>query len=233
MIETEDGTIGEFEGSPNQNLEFLKSHLPKIRKLLIEKDPLEKGLYGEIIWDTILPGSAKDFLHGKDPITGEVRLNKGIQWYPHGGYLSTFSHANEIAKQGFYSVKMDDGVKVDLTATERVGFHRYNFLENENTHVVIDLKECIRDRAIETSITKIDEYTFLGYRFSTGWSKEHKVFFAIRSSVPVSDLKYFENNTYLEARSSTELTLNYLKARVLLLKQKIIAMKTFISGEWS
>jgi hypothetical protein len=57
-------------------MEFLKSHLQKIRKLLIGKDPLEKGLDGEMIWDTILPGSAKDFLHGKDPITGEVIANK-------------------------------------------------------------------------------------------------------------------------------------------------------------
>ncbi|MCK7536713.1 MAG: hypothetical protein MZV63_39995 [Marinilabiliales bacterium] len=117
------------------------------------------------------------------PYTGEVRLNKGVQEYPHGGYLSTFSHDNEIAKPGFYSVKMDNGVKVELTATERVGFHRYYFPENENAHIIIDLKEGIRDRAVETSITQIDDYTLLGYRFSTGWAKEHKVFFAIRSSV--------------------------------------------------
>jgi len=132
------------------------------------------------------------------PYTGEARLNTEVQEYPHGGYLSTFSHDNEIAKPGFYSVKMDNGVKVELTATERVGFHRYYFPENENAHIIIDLKEGIRDSAVETSITQIDDYTLLGYRFSTGWAKEHQVFFAIRSSVPVLDLKYIENNTFLD-----------------------------------
>ena len=124
------------------------------------------------------------------PYTGEVRLNKGKQEYPHGGYLSTFSHDNETAEPGYYSVKMDNGVKVELTATERVGFHRYYFPEGENAHIAIDLKEGIRDRAVETSITQVDEYTFQGYRRSTGWAKEHLVFFAIKSSVPVTDLKF-------------------------------------------
>lgn len=76
MIETEDGTVGEFEGSPYQNMEFLKKHLPKIREMLIGMDPLDKRLDGEMIWDAILPGSTKDFLHGKDPVTGEVIINK-------------------------------------------------------------------------------------------------------------------------------------------------------------
>jgi predicted alpha-1,2-mannosidase len=144
------------------------------------------------------------------PYTGEVRLNKGVQEYPHGGYLSTFSHDNEIAKPGFYSVKMDNGVKVELTATERVGFHRYYFPENEKAHIIIDLKEGIRDRAAETSITQIDDYTLLGYRFSTGWAKEHKVFFAIRSSVPLLELKYFENDTLLDNNDEENKIVNAL-----------------------
>lgn len=76
VIETEDGTVGEFEGSPSQNMEFLKKHLPEIRELLIGKDPLDKKYDGEMIWETILPGRAKYFLHGRDPITGEVIANK-------------------------------------------------------------------------------------------------------------------------------------------------------------
>lgn len=144
------------------------------------------------------------------PYTGEVRLDKGVQQYPHGRYLSTFSHDNEIAKPGFYSVKMDNGVKVELTATERVGFHRYYFPENENAHIIIDLKEGIRDRAVKTSITQIDEYTLLGYRFSTGWAKEHQVFFALRSSVPLLDLKYFENDTLLDNNDEQNKIVNAL-----------------------
>lgn len=132
------------------------------------------------------------------PFTGEVRLDKGKQDYPHGGYLSTFSHNNESAEPGYYSVDMDNGVKVELTASERVGFHRYYFPENEEAHIVIDLKEGIRDNAVKTSIKQIDEYTFIGERISSGWAKEHQVFFAIKSSVPISDMKYFENNAFVD-----------------------------------
>jgi predicted alpha-1,2-mannosidase len=131
------------------------------------------------------------------PFTGEVRLDKGKQEYPHDGYLSAFSHDNESAEPGYYSVEMDNGVKVELTASERVGFHRYYFPKNEEAHIVIDLKEGIRDKAVKASIRQIDEYTFMGERISTGWAKEHQVFFAIKSSVAISDMKYFENNAFV------------------------------------
>lgn len=132
------------------------------------------------------------------PYTGQVQLDKGVQKYPHGGYLSTFSHKNETVKPGYYSVKMDNGVKVELTATERVGFHRYYFPKNKDAHIIIDLKEGNRDRATETSLTQIDKYTLAGYRFSTGWAKEQQVYFAIRSSVPVADLKLYEDSVPID-----------------------------------
>ncbi len=132
------------------------------------------------------------------PFTGEVRLNKGTQEYPHNGYLSTFSHDNEKIKPGYYSVKMDNGVKVELTATERVGFHKYYFPENEKSHIIIDLKEGINDKTTKSSITQIDEHTLLGHRFSRGWAKEQQVFFAIRSSVPITNLKLYDNTILLD-----------------------------------
>lgn len=144
------------------------------------------------------------------PYTGELMLQKGVQEYPHGGYLSTFSHDNETAEPGYYSLKMDNGVKVELTASERVGFHRYHFPKNKEAHIIIDLKEGIRDRAVETSITQIDEYTLLGKRISTGWAKEDQVFFAIKSSVPLADLKYFENNTFTENTNKENKIINAL-----------------------
>ena len=127
------------------------------------------------------------------PFTGEPRLDKGKQDYPHGGYLSTFSHDNETVSPGYYSVEMDNGVKVELTATERTGFHRYYFPENEDAHIIIDLKEGINDRTTESSLTQVDEFTLVGFRFSSGWAKEQQVFFAIRSSVPITNFDRFEN----------------------------------------
>jgi predicted alpha-1,2-mannosidase len=136
------------------------------------------------------------------PFTGEPRLDKGKQEYPHGGYLSTFSHENETAKPGYYSVTMDNGVEVELAATERVGFHRYRFPQDEKAHIIIDLKEGINDRTTETSIRQMDEYTLLGRRFSSGWAKEQQVFFAIKSSVPLSNLILFEDQLPLEGNET-------------------------------
>lgn len=129
------------------------------------------------------------------PFTGEVKLDKGIQEYPHEGYLTTFSHENETAEPGYYSVTMDNGVRVELTATERVGFHRYYFPANEDAHIIIDLKEGINDRTTETSLTQVDEYTLVGRRFSSGWAKEQQVFFAIRSSVPLTNLNLHDDGS--------------------------------------
>jgi len=136
------------------------------------------------------------------PFTGEPRLDKGKQDYPHGGYLSTFSHENETAKPGYYSLTMDNGVEVELAATERVGFHRYRFPQDEKAHIIIDLKEGINDRTTETSLTQTDEYTLLGRRFSSGWAKEQQVFFAIKSSVPLSNLILFEDQLPLEVNET-------------------------------
>jgi len=132
------------------------------------------------------------------PFTGNVRLDKGTQEYPHDGYLSTFSHQNESAKPGYYSVKMDNGVQVELTATERVGFHRYYFPENEQAHIIIDLKEGINDRATKTFLIRIDEYTLIGHRFSSGWAKKQQVYFAMRSSLPLSGLRLFDGTTPID-----------------------------------
>lgn len=144
------------------------------------------------------------------PYTGEVRLEMGRQEYPHGGYLSKFSHDNETVSPGYYAVEMDNGVKVELTASERVGYHRYYFPENEHARVVINLKEGIRDRAVETTISQLDETTLVGYRSSTGWAKEHQVYFAIRSSLPLNDLKYFADGAFLEGDGADARVVNAL-----------------------
>ena len=144
------------------------------------------------------------------PFTGEPILDKGKQEYPHGGYLSTFSHENEQVKPGYYSVIMDNGVKVELTASERVGFHRYVFPQEEKAHIIIDLKEGINDRSTETSLKQIDEYTLLGTRFSSGWAKEQQVFFAIKSSVPVRNLSLFEDQIPMEGNHATGISIKGL-----------------------
>ena len=144
------------------------------------------------------------------PFTGDIILDKGVQNYPHNGYLSTFSHKNEIAKPGFYSVKMDNGVFVELTATERVGFHQYQFPKAKDAHVIIDLKEGISDKSTDTYIEQVDEYTLKGYRHSSGWAKEQQVFFAIRSSKPIKNLTLYNDDKPLEGKIGKGMTVKAL-----------------------
>ena len=80
VIEADDGTRGSFAGSGSQDLKSLEPHLPRIRELLVGKDPLDPSLEGELLWEAIYPGKAKLYAEGRDPLTGEAILNK-----PRGG----------------------------------------------------------------------------------------------------------------------------------------------------
>ena len=103
------------------------------------------------------------------PFMGEVRTKRGEQDNIEGACSSYYSHANEKVAPGYYSLLMDNGVKVELSATERVAIHRYTYPEGES-HLLINLKEGNGDEAYDTYLKKVDDNTVEGYRFSKGWS---------------------------------------------------------------
>ena len=98
---------------------------------------------------------------------------------------------------------MDKGVKAELTATERVALHRYTYPSGSEHRLLINLKEGIGDKAYDTYLKKIDEYTIEGYRFSKGWSPRHKVFFTLKCDQPIESLAVFNDD---EAAGNDELT---------------------------
>lgn len=135
------------------------------------------------------------------PYMGDVQLNRGYEKQQYSGYASWFSHENEKAAPGYYSVKLDDyNINVELTASERVGYHRYTFPEGENARIIIDLKEGINDRSVDTYIELADKYTLKGYRSSEGWAKKQQVFFAIKSSVPINDFSVYDDTKALSGK---------------------------------
>ena len=101
-------------------------------------------------------------------------------------YKSTFSHANEKAKPGYYSVKMDNGVTAELTATKRVGFHRYTFPETDLANIVLDLEW--RDKVLDSEIKIASSDRIEGFRRSSSWAKDQSVYFVIEFSKP---FKYY------------------------------------------
>lgn len=78
------------------------------------------------------------------PTTGPLKLNPGTKDNPDTGYRSRFTHTTEKATPGYYEVKLDDyGVKVQLTATQRVGMHKYTYPTGTDGRVILDLNHSI------------------------------------------------------------------------------------------
>ena len=75
-IVADNDTKGSFKGSRSQDLDTLKSHIPRIRELLIGRDPLDRSLDGEMLWEAIYPGKAQLYAEGRDPLTGNLIANK-------------------------------------------------------------------------------------------------------------------------------------------------------------
>ncbi|WP_143309603.1 GH92 family glycosyl hydrolase [Chitinophaga vietnamensis] len=130
------------------------------------------------------------------PYTGSIRTSRGTQENPASGYGSHYSHAREKARPGYYSLHLDDyNVDVELTASERTAFHKYTFNDQKPSNIIIDLKEGIGwDAPVETFIRQQDEYTLVGYRFSKGWAEDQRLWFAIKSNVPLKQFTVFEGD---------------------------------------
>ena len=147
------------------------------------------------------------------PATGKLIVEKG-KTADGEGYLSKFSHQNEKAKAGYYSVLLDKyGIKAELTATERVGFHQYTFEKNaKNPHIIIDLIEGIGwDKAVESSLKQVDATTIVGHRNSKGWANDQRLFFVIKLSQPVKNLVLYDSTV---VKSGKDLKGKKLKAAV-------------------
>ena len=136
------------------------------------------------------------------PYTGDVRTSRGSQEDISGSCSSYYSHDNETVRPGYYSLTMDNGIGVELTATERVALHRYTYPAGQMPRLLINLQEGNGDTAYETSLTKVDDYTIEGYRFSSGWSR-HKVYFCLRSEQPIASIALFEGDAPAAYNSET------------------------------
>lgn len=104
-------------------------------------------------------------------------------------YKSRFSHDQEEAKAGYYMVKLQDsGIKAELTAAPRTGFHQYTFDQGGTGSIIIDLAHAINwDSPTDTYIKQESATTFVGYRKSKGWANDQWVYFAIETEKPVKN----------------------------------------------
>jgi predicted alpha-1,2-mannosidase len=115
--------------------------------------------------------------------------------------LIPFDHADEKASPGYYAVKLKNGVACELTADTRTGHHRYNFPSN-NGWLRFDMGFAINwDKSTAGMLQRIDEHTIVGYRYSTGWAKGQKVYFAARFSQPIQRHLFIDDSAHTETKA--------------------------------
>ncbi len=123
------------------------------------------------------------------PVSGEtVPMDPGTPAAP--GYRSAFSHANEMARPGYYAVTLDGpGVRAEMTAGTRVGVHRYAFPRGRAAHLVVDLRTSLYNypgKILWSGLHLRPDGILTGFRETRGWAPGRKLFFAMRFSAPLT-----------------------------------------------
>jgi predicted alpha-1,2-mannosidase len=138
------------------------------------------------------------------PTVGELQIDPGPENHPERGYRSKFSHVNEKASAGYYSVLLDDsGIKAELTTTTRAGFHRYTFPKSDSARILVDLFTP-SEYGYEISwaqIKKVSDREIEGMVYQQALRKanynEYIVHYVIRFSKPFESMNgWVQDNVY-------------------------------------
>lgn len=132
------------------------------------------------------------------PVIGEVKYARGTHDSYDTGMWSYADRTKEIARPGYYSVPLKRyGITAEMTATTRVGFHRYTFPASEEAAIVIDLQNggCW-DRATDVKMEQVSDTRIVGHRHSRGWANNQKVYFVADFSRPIDKFELVGNKMY-------------------------------------
>lgn len=139
------------------------------------------------------------------PGTGVVHTEPGSREKTGEGYRSRFSHAQERGEPGYYAVFLEDyKIKAELTATARVGLHRYTFPADPTSHFVIDLAHGVIDpparmytNIISSEIRVVGNDTVTGGRRVKEWAPGRYIYFAMRFSKPFASAEIVSDSKSL------------------------------------
>lgn len=122
------------------------------------------------------------------PFTGE------LAGYGKYDYLGRYNRATETAEAGYYDVTEERyGVRAELTASERVGFHRYTFRGEDTAKMLVNLRQGIGwDKAMDCRVEKVSDTRIEGYRLSKGWADDDRVYFVAEFSSPITSFEYVD-----------------------------------------
>lgn len=148
--------------------------------------------------DSTITGFAHTHLSG----TGGIDLGD-VLFFPFEGkepkkFISRFSHKNENASPGYYSVILDNGVKAELTASPHTGLHRYTFNGNARAHILVDIQSMLVDskedyeaHLLAGNINVVDHQTLTGYTSTTEWV-DRKMYFIAKFTTPFTGYHFID-----------------------------------------
>lgn len=138
------------------------------------------------------------------PVVGTLHTNPGTLENPDEGYRSAFKKENEYATSGFYQVSLDKyNTKVELTATDRVGYQRYTFPQSEESYILFDIGNKLGEsgEVQDAYIEVLDETTVVGYVITKPeYVKKYQpdatvpMYFYAKLSKPFRDVKSFHRD---------------------------------------
>ncbi len=103
------------------------------------------------------------------------------------GLASEYRHETEVATPGYYRVLLDRfGIQVEETSTARVALYRFVYPRGSNSaRLIVDLENTVGDNTTEARAVPLDDYTLVGYRRSSGWARDQRVYFCMKFSRPM------------------------------------------------
>lgn len=151
------------------------------------------------------------------PFTGGSKIIPGTSDNPDSGYRSRFTHDSEKAYPGYYSVLLKDyNIRVELTALQRSGFHKYTLPVNApSAGVIIDLSHNIYNTKNQVNeIHILSDTEIEGYKLSTGWAKEQHIYFYAKFNQPFVDYTIYDDgkenlNTSVKNSRGLKAVLNF------------------------
>lgn len=141
------------------------------------------------------------------PYIGEILFEPGDKDIPDSGYRSRFSHKNEAASPGYYSVILKDyQIKAEMTVSQRAGFHKYTFPQNDHSHILINFEQTLNNPVASNKILAahfdiLNDTLITGFHQSQGWTRDRKTFFAAIFSKPMlKSTAYIDGKIYKNKR---------------------------------
>ena len=190
------------------------------------------GCSGYHYTDSIIYGFSHTHLSGTGVSDyGDILLMpiSGKAEYKNTNYASPFSHNNETAKAGYYSVKLDNhNILAELSTSTRTGMHKYTFASASDNKIIIDLKH--RDIVLNSYLEQVNDSTIKGFRISQAWAMKQSIFFYMQFSQKISLIEISSKDSILSAKTyqSTDIVASIqfdeIKDKELLIKVGISAV---------